>query len=225
MVSAPLIDRNASEGGSAGGLTKTGAGTMEISGTSTYTGTTSVTDGKLVVNGNISTSTTTVSGTGTLGGSGSVGSITVASGGTLAPGNSPGILNTGNVDLQSGSNLNMEINGTVAGTDYDQLNVTGTVTLAGLLNVSLGYTPAVSDLLFILLNDGTDAVTGTFSGLADGSTFTLGGSEFKISYFADSTGNSFTGGNDVALMVVPEPGAALLGSLGVLALLRRRRVS
>jgi hypothetical protein len=41
---------------------------------------------------------------------------------------------------------------------------------------------------------------------------------------ANSGTNQFTGGNDVALMAaVPEPRAALIGGLGLLALLRRRR--
>lgn len=206
-------------------VVKSGSSTWTLSGTNTYTGTTSVTAGKLVVNGSISTSVTTVSGTGTLGGSGSVGSITVASGGTLSPGNSPGILNTGNVDLQSGSTLAIELNGDTAGTGYDQLNVTGTVALAGTLDLSLGYAPVENTMFFIINNDGTDAVTGTFSGLADNDWFQDGSQWFKIGYSGDAGTNSFTGGNDVVLMAVPEPGATLLGSLGVLALLRRRRVS
>jgi hypothetical protein len=183
-----------------------------------------VTAGKLVVNGNISTSvTTTVSNSGTLGGSGTVGSIVVQTGGTLAPGNSPGILNTGTLDLQSGSTFAIEINGITPGADYDQLNVTGSVTLAGLLNVSLGFTPTNGDLFFILLNDSNDLVNGTFSGLADSSEFTVGDQEFRISYFGNSQTSSFTGGNDVVLMAIPEPRAALLGGLGLLVLLRRRR--
>ena len=51
------------------------------------------------------------------------------------------------------------------------------------------------------------------------------GFDWQISYTGNSTGNTFTGGNDIALMAVaiPEPRAALLGGLGLLALLRRRR--
>ena len=47
-VSAPLIDRNLSEGGS-GGLTKSGAGTLVLSGANTYTGNTTVTQGTLTL--------------------------------------------------------------------------------------------------------------------------------------------------------------------------------
>lgn len=60
----------------------------------------------------------------------------------------------------------------------------------------------------------------------DGSTYTLGGQQFQISYFGNHTGggaDTFTGGNDVVLRVIPEPNAALIGGIGALLLLRRRR--
>ncbi|MCU0779029.1 MAG: hypothetical protein MUF86_15370, partial [Akkermansiaceae bacterium] len=106
------------------------------------------------------------------------------------------------------------------------LSVAGGVSLAGLLNVTVGYTPALNTLFFILLNDSTDAINGTFSNASvNGNTYVFGGQDFQISYFGDYGTNSFTGGNDVVLMAVPEPGAALLGGLGTLLLLRRRRAA
>ena len=208
-----------------GAVSQTGSGTTTITGNSnSYTGATTVSAGKLVVNGNISTSVlTTVSGTGTLGGSGSVGDLTVAAGGNITPGNSPGILNAGDTNLGSGSTLSIEINGDTVGSGYDQLNATGTVTLAGMLDLSLSYSPVENSLYFILANDDTDAITGTFDGLANESWFAVGAQLFRISYFGDSGADSFTGGNDIVLMSVPEPTVALLSGLGMLALLRRRR--
>lgn len=187
----------------AGSLVKVGAGTLTLTSTlSTYSGTTTVSAGKLLVDGTTASSVTTVASGGTLGGHGTVGSVTVQSGGTLAPGNSPGILNTGNITLAAGSTTQIELNGTTLGTQYDQLNVTGTVALNGTLNVSLGYTPTIGQQYMIVSNDGADAVTGTFSGVAEGGTLTAGGWNFRVSYVGGD-------GNDVVLTAtgVPPPPA------------------
>lgn len=206
-----------------GSVTKEGNGIMTLLGINTYTGSTTVNDGTLAVNGTASASAFTVSDGGTLGGNGTTGALTIATGGRVGPGNSSGILNTGNLDLQSGGYLDIELNGATAGTGYDQLNVTGSATVAGLLSVTMGYTPIENSLFFILLNDGSDAINGTFTGLANDSVFNVSGQDFRISYFADSTGNTFTGGNDIAFMAVPEPSASLLAGFALTALLIRRR--
>jgi len=58
-------------------------------------------------------------------------------GGTLAPGASPGTTHiVGNYTQASAGALNIELGGLIAGTQYDVLNVDGTATLAGILNVS-----------------------------------------------------------------------------------------
>ena len=207
------------------GATKTTAGTVTLTKTNTYTGATTVSNGALIVEGSISTSSlTTVQSGATLGGSGTVGALTVDNGAFHTPGSSPGIQNTGN--YSNAGTLAIEINGVTVGTDYDQVKTTGTVTLSGLLSITMGYTPADNALFFILANDGADAILGTFSNASiNGNTYNLGGQDFAISYFGDSVNQTFTGGNDVVLraVVIPEPRAALLGSLGMLMLLRRRR--
>ena len=207
------------------GATKTTAGTVTLTKTNTYTGATTVSNGALIVEGSISTSSlTTVQSGATLGGSGAVGALTVDNGAFHTPGSSPGIQNTGN--YSNAGTLAIEINGVTVGTDYDQVKTTGTVTLSGLLSITMGYTPADNALFFILANDGADAISGTFSNASiNGNTYNLGGQDFAISYFGDSVNQTFTGGNDVVLraVVIPEPRAALLGSLGMLMLLRRRR--
>lgn len=132
---------------------------------------------------------------GALKGTGTVGTINMSSG-SLAPGMSPGVLNSGNFTA-TGGNYDVEIGGKDAG-QYDQLNVAGTVDLgsATTLNVSQwnGYTPSLNDSFIIINNDGSDAVTGTFVGLADGATLTVGGITYMINYSAGD-------GNDVALTV------------------------
>jgi len=125
-----------------GGIEKTGAGRMVLAGTNTFTGATTVSEGRLVVNGDISSSSkTTVGSGGTLGGGGKVGALELASGGTLAVGNSPGQLDAGNTTWGGGASMAWEIDDstgnenpggnflTGAGTNWDFLNVTGTLNI------------------------------------------------------------------------------------------------
>jgi len=135
----------------------------------------------------------------TLGGSGEIlGNVTVAAGGTLAPGNSPGILLSGPLILNSGSTLEVEVEGVATG-QYDQVIVTGTVTLGGAnLNLVDNFpgSGALGNTLLLIDNDGTDAVTGTFAGLANGATVNFNGETWRIYYNGGD-------GNDVVLTYVP----------------------
>jgi autotransporter-associated beta strand protein len=179
----------------AGSLTKNGADVLTLSGANTYTGATQVNAGTLVVTGSLPGAVTAgagtvISGTGTIGGP-----TTLNSGAVLSPGLSPGILNTGSLNLANGSTLNVEIIGSTAGTGYDQVNVTGTVTLSTpSLVLSGAYVPVLGDKFIIIANDGADPVTGTFAGLPEGATSTFNGRLLKITYV--------DGGNDVALVPV-----------------------
>jgi hypothetical protein len=217
----------------AGTLVKAGAGSLTITGdTNTFVQSISVNGGSLIINGTIPahlTNAITVNTGATLGGDGVIyRNVNIASGGTLAPGNSPGHLTLfGNASLASGSVFAAELSGSVLGTGYDALSVNGTVSLDGaILNATLGYNPLGMDRLFIVINDGSDAVTGTFAGLPDMTAFTLTSGpnsyEAVISYFGDSMTGSMTGGNDIVIQI-PSPGAASLLALGGLLGFRRRR--
>lgn len=111
-----------------GSFTKAGAGTLDLTGTNTYTGETVVKAGRLAVNGTIASSTlTTVRDGGTLGGNGTVGNLLIASGGTVAPGNSIGQLNvTGNVTFEAGSIYEAEV---ASNGQADLLKATGSITI------------------------------------------------------------------------------------------------
>lgn len=182
-----------------------------------------------MVDGSIASSPVTTVQTGaTIGGSGTVGALTISVGGFHNPGNSPEIMSTSDYTLAG--TLNAEITGLTAGVGgYDQVDVTGTVDLTGGSIVALFSMAAYSegDLLFLILNDGTDAINGTLRGIAQGDVAaTFGCFDWVASYEANGdSGSSFTGGNDFALqaVVIPEPTTALLASFGLLALLRRRR--
>lgn len=127
-------------------------------------------------------------------GDGTVGALHVFSTGTVAPGHSPGCLNTG--DLTLNGTYQVQIGGTTACSGYDQTKVTGTVDVTGAtLTPSLygGFVPSVGQSYEIISNDGTDPVTGTFANVTNGS-ITAGGVTYGVNY---SGGD----GNDVVLTV------------------------
>jgi hypothetical protein len=135
----------------------------------------------------------------TLSGHGTINGAVTTNSATIAPGNSPGILATGNLDLDGGT-YNVELGGTTPGnlsSNHDQISVTGSVILGAgtaTLNIAAinGFVPAATNSFVIIANDGTDPVNGTFAGLPEGTTFTSGGNTYTISYKGGD-------GNDVIL--------------------------
>lgn len=108
-INTPLLNA----GG--GGLTKTGAGTLELNAANTYTGPTLVSAGTLAGTGSIA------------------GSLTVSAGAALAPGSAaPGLLTvSGNATLAGSYQVE------ISGTDADRLQVAGTLNVsAATLNVA-----------------------------------------------------------------------------------------
>src|SRR5207237_745310 len=85
-----------------GGVTTSGSGVMQLTSNNTYTGVTTVSAGRLQVDGPMGQIGNVSLAGGTLGGTGTVGAVTAAaSGGTVSPGDSPGILSTGTATLNS----------------------------------------------------------------------------------------------------------------------------
>ena len=154
-----------------GGISKQGAGTL-VFGATNLSGASNVAAG-------------TMTSTGTLG------SVTVEAGARLEVGTGFATLNTGNLSLLTGATLGFQIGGKTAAL-FDQLNVTGTVAIDGAsldLQALNGFTAQGS--FTIIFNDGTDAVSGTFAGLAEGAEVLLGTQQFVLSYIG-GTGNDVT---------------------------------
>ncbi|MCX5670264.1 MAG: PEP-CTERM sorting domain-containing protein [Planctomycetota bacterium] len=130
----------------------------------------------------------------------------------FSPGLSPGeVAFGGDVRLAAGS-LIMELAGLARGSQYDALDVGGTLALGGTLDVRLldGYMPLYGDT-FDLLNWG--GVAGEFDAVSLPAL--AGGLAWDASaLYADGS-----------LAVVPEPATLALVALGGLALLGRRRVA
>jgi autotransporter-associated beta strand protein len=186
----------------ANALDKQGTGTITLTGANTYSGNTIIYTGALLVNGSQPQSPVTVYSGATLGGSGMVG--TIAASGIVSPGtgSGPGILTSSNVTFSSSGNFAVQLTGPAPGSGYDQLNINGTNILANatLTVVPAFTTPVAPGQQFVIINNNeTSANSGTFNGLAEGATISVGGYSFLISYVG---GN----GNDVVLTLVSVPG-------------------
>ena len=114
---------------------------------------------------------------------------------TLAAGSSPGqVTVTGDLTLNSGDTLAIELDGTDPAMQFDNWIVNGLATLGGAtLNVTLGYAPVLDDSYTIVDNDDADAVANTFAGLPEWGTVTVGGQVLTITYVGGT-------GNDVVLV-------------------------
>jgi autotransporter-associated beta strand protein len=143
-----LVTAEIEDGDSTGGVTKTGAGTLEVTAANSYTNGTIVNVGKLLVNNTsgsgTGTNTVTVAAGAFLGGTGTIAGATTVNG-TLEPGsNAVGTLNASStVSLAVGSTYAVEITG--AGTN-DKVAATGALTANGTIAVTLdGYVPVLGN--------------------------------------------------------------------------------
>ena len=227
------------------GMTYIAGGTLALTGTASLAsptiivGASTTFDVSAVTGGYTLASGQSLSGTGTV-----TGAMSVA--GTLTPGNSPGTLTTGSQTWLDGGDYNWQVLDTTgaAGTGYDNIAITGTLDLSSLTAGQFGINlwslssigPDVSGNAINFNNLLTQSwtiltTTGGITGF-DAADFVLSvGANNGAAGFSNAldAGGAFSlgqTGNNLVLTyaVVPEPDAAMLvGCLGMLALLRRRR--
>ncbi|MEW6158742.1 MAG: autotransporter-associated beta strand repeat-containing protein [Verrucomicrobiota bacterium] len=222
-------------------LTKAGSGALVVTGTSTYTGGTTLNSGTLRISGDLSSSSNLDINGGLLMGSGTVGSVSVNSGGSISPGNSPGSMTTGDQTWAGGGTYVWQINDADAGQGsdpgWDLLNINGTLNItAGIGNE---FTIQVTSLTLGNasgnVHDFNNAqaytwpiatatsISGSLSGITlDTSSFSnpLGGGTFGLTQAGTTLNVTFT--------PVPEPEEyALAFGIGLIgfAIWRRRQAT
>ena len=188
---------------------KTGPGTLVVSGNAAVTSF-NLEEGTLQLDNPSETLTIGITlNRGTLTGSGRAVRVTAAAGGVVSPatGSGSAIFKASRLTANSATTLEFDINGATAGSGHDQLDIAASsidpssngVTLA---NAALVLRDTVAlplgTIITLIKNDGNDAVSGTFTGLANFASVTTNFNRFIISY------NGGTG-NDVTLTAVTPP--------------------
>jgi hypothetical protein len=116
--------------------------------------------------------------------------------GTLRWATSPG-------NLSIGGNFDQTSTGTFDSTFVngipDSLTVTGTVSLAGALNLNVTSLVPVNGAMYTLINNiGATAISGQFAGIPEGTVLNLGGDHLQVSYVGGT-------GNDMVLTAIVFP--------------------
>lgn len=225
-----------------GMLTKTGAGSMTFTGQTNHAATRVVEGSLNLAAGSRTTGTIEILAGAKLTGTGTLdGLLTLQQGAVIAPGNSPGILQTGSSAWMSGGRYEWEINNALGnnGINWDLVQINGSLDLVG-LSPSDPFVIAVRSLFESNGNAGLATnfdsqssyrftILTTTSGIVgfDASDFRLDLTGFANADLGDAYWQLEQWNNGLDLVYnfapVPEPGSALLIAVTALAALARRR--
>ncbi|HET6250214.1 MAG TPA: autotransporter-associated beta strand repeat-containing protein [Tepidisphaeraceae bacterium] len=228
-------------------LSKVGTGTLLLTGSSTYTGPTTVSAGTLQVNGTLGATAVTVNGASAVldGASGTIGGPISVVAGTLTPGTSTAIGKITDSSTNSTAALSFSSGGTylwklgsltdnatgVAGTDFDQVALTGSggnLQLGGTSNLTLAFLNSIADPNsadpFWQSNHSWTIIAGVPGNTSSGNSF----SSITNNSWTDGTFSTAPGSNGSETLnfttAAPEPATlSLLGLCGIGLLARRRR--
>ena len=218
------------------GTTAVNAGKLEVAGSGDINSTIAITvaaGGSLFYNSSVAlTDAPTLNGSGgtkaILGGSGTINAAVTLNSldDVLAPGNSPGTLTFGQTQTWDSYTYQWEVNnwtGTTAGTDFDQIGITGSLDLSGssyVLDIlSLTSGNVAGNVPNFSETNRSWTILTTTGGITG---FSAGNWSLNTTGFTNPTTGSWSiskDGNDLKLnysvIVVPEPSTLLLGGIGL----------
>ncbi len=204
-----LIQDGGRSRGSGGSLTKVGTGTLVLRNSNAYTGGTTINGGKLEVNnesgsgtgsGPVQVNAGRLRGRGIIAGAVTLGDGT-GRGAILAPGKSANTRGTlvilSTLAFNSDATYKFELNS-------DTRNADGVVANGVAINSGAQFSFAdvgngalpLGEVFTAITNTSANPIAGTFSNLADGSTFTSNGNTYQVNYEGGD-------GNDLTLAVIP----------------------
>ena len=154
---------------------------------------------------------------GTFGGGGMI-IGNVRNSGETSPGSSPGLLTiNGDLELAPASTFLAEIDGVTPVDEYDVLDVSGTATLAGSMEIILApdYAPADGRTFDVLI---AGTILGEFDTVVPPGRADL---IWDVDYLLDPTDDDMV---RISVTVIPEPSTLLIAIAGIVAIVRRRNL-